>query len=106
MRRSWKSFGGAWPKIIHCLERTVRNVDIDGSRSEGSRRKEESYRESLLYLREHISSQNAGSTLHIQGHSVEVLDRNEKEVIANCPYYTVAKDSAQLCACFSVFCGR
>lgn len=50
---------------------------------EGSQRKEESYREIFHILREHLSKheENVDRNIVSRGHSMEVSDENEKDVI-------------------------
>lgn len=50
---------------------------------EGSQRKEESYREIFHILREHLSKheENVDGNIVSRGHSMEVSDENEKDVI-------------------------
>ena len=96
--RSWRS-----------LEGLARNIDAKGNFGEGSKRVEESWRESFCLFREYVNNceWNVGVTMDNKGPSGEVLDGNEEHVLEqrrkSDPCYKVTKISAELS---SSVCGR
>lgn len=103
----WK---GLWERLeefwgsqsLNCPEETVgRNKDIKGNLRKGSKRKEESFRESFYGLREnmHHCEPNAGSSMGVNGGFGEVP---EGRGTCHCkwrkgdPHYKVAKNLAEV----------
>lgn len=74
MDRGWNSFK------VH-----ARNITLKGNSSEGSERKEESYREKFHLLREHRNNHelNVPRNVNVKGCSGENSFENVKHVIGN-----------------------